>query len=114
METPPMLLPRFDPPAFLDDLNAQQRQAWSDFISQTFDEQMAGAPGHHFYDPMRTDTAADAQTAVITWTAFPRSVAVDATSDPDRWQTADGTRDVQDEYCEWSVTRDGAGKVLRV
>jgi hypothetical protein len=42
-------------------------------------------------------------------------VAVEASSDLDRWQTADGTRDLQDEYCEWSVTRDPAtNKVVRV
>jgi hypothetical protein len=110
-----MLLPQFDPPAFLNDLNATQKQSWSQFISQSLDTQMAGAQGHHFYNPMKTDTAADVQTAEISWKAFPRSVAVDATSDLDRWQTADGTRDVQDEYCEWSVTRDPAtNKVVRV
>src|SRR5262249_49987488 len=31
----------------------------------------------------------------------------------ERWKTADSTRDVQDEYCEWSVLR-SAGKIKRV
>jgi hypothetical protein len=110
-----MLLPRFDPPAFLNDLNNAQKQTWSNFISQSLDTEMANAPGNHFYNPTKTDTAADVQIAEISWTAFPRNVAVDTTSDPDRWQTADGTRDVQDEYCEWSVTRDPAtNKIVRV
>jgi hypothetical protein len=110
-----MLFPRFDPPAFLNDLNDAQKQAWSDFISQRLDNEMAHAPGHHFYNPMKTDTAPDVHPAEISWTAFPRSVTVDSTSDPDRWQTADGTRDVQDEYCEWSVTRDPAtNNIVRV
>jgi hypothetical protein len=110
-----MLLPRFDPPAMLNDLNDSQKKTWSDFISQSLDDEMAKAPGHHFYNPTKTDTANDVQTAEIKWTAFPRSVAVDATSDVERWQTADSTRDVQDEYCEWSVTRDQTThKILRV
>jgi hypothetical protein len=36
-------------------------------------------------------------------------------SDVQRWRRADASRDVQDEYCEWSVTRDAAsGKITRV
>jgi hypothetical protein len=110
-----VLLDRFDPPAFLNDLSAQAQLAWSDFISHSIDQEMTNNPSHHFYNPHVTDTAADVQSAEISWTAFPRNVALGATSDLDRWQTADSTRDVQDEYCEWSVTRDTAsGKITRV
>jgi hypothetical protein len=108
-----MLLPRFDPPGFLDDLNDTQKQAWSDFISQDLDGELPGASGNHFYNPVKTDTAPDVQTAEISWTAFPKRVSVSATSDPDRWQTADASRDVQDEYCEWSVARDPATMKIR-
>jgi hypothetical protein len=52
---------------------------------------------HHFYNPTKTDTPADVQTAEISWTAFPRIVAVHAPTDQARWQTADGSRNVQDE-----------------
>src|SRR5438552_3613360 len=112
-----MLLAAFDPPAFLDDLNATQKNQWSDFISRRVDSEMAdpGAAGHHYYSPIRTDTAADVQTAEISWSAFPRLVAITSPSDKVRWQTADGSRNVQDEYCEWSVTRDPvSNKITKV
>jgi hypothetical protein len=37
-----------------------------------------------------------------------------ATSQEQRWRVADRSRRVQDEYCEWSLERDGDGKVTRV
>ena len=111
-----MLLPRFDPPAFLNDFNDTQKAAWSKFISDRLDAEIAAAPGQHFYNPTKKDTANDVQTLEISWTAFPRAVAVNTPSDRMRWQTADGSRNVQDEYCEWSVTRAPATphKITRV
>jgi hypothetical protein len=32
-----LALTRFDPPGFLDDLNDQQRQQWSDFLTEQLD-----------------------------------------------------------------------------
>ena len=109
-----MLLPAFDPPAFLNDLTASQKKKWSNFISGRIDAEMAAAnaKGHHFYNATKKDTAADMQTAEISWTAFPRLVTINSSSDQARWQTADGSRNVQDEYCEWSVTRDPATKKI--
>jgi hypothetical protein len=76
---------------------------------------MAAATGHHCYNPTKKDTTADVQLAEISWSAFPRIVAVHSPSDQARWQTADGSRNVQDEYCEWSVTRDQASnKITKV
>jgi hypothetical protein len=70
---------------------------------------------NHYYNELRKPSAADVKTGEIPWTAFPRLVKTAAASDQERWQTADGSRDVQDEYCEWSVTRDaGSGKITRV
>jgi len=110
-----MLLAAFDPPGFLDDFTTAQKKQWSAFISDRIDLEMAAAEGHHFYNPTKEDTAADVQTAEISWTAFPRIVAVNAVSDRARWQTADGSRSVQDEYCEWNVTRDtGSNKITKV
>jgi hypothetical protein len=111
------LLPAFDPPGFVDDLTAGQKQQWSDFISGTVDSEMTSpnSGGHHFYNATKTDPGADVTTAEISWTAFPRKVQINSPSDKVRWQTADGTRDVQDEYCEWSVTRNpGTGKITKV
>lgn len=48
----------------------------------------------------------DAVEKDLTWTAFPRTVKINSISDVQRWRSADSSRDVQDEYCEWSVIRD--------
>ncbi|MGH3924752.1 MAG: hypothetical protein ACRDTT_18145, partial [Pseudonocardiaceae bacterium] len=50
----------------------------------------------------------------VHWTAFPRQVKVSSVSDRQRWTRADASRDLQDEYCEWSVTREPEGKITRV
>lgn len=108
------LLPQFDPPAFLDDFTAPQKDAWSQFISDDIDQEIATWPGNRFYNPTKTDTTPDAQTAVIRWTGFPRNVLISSPNDRARWTMADSSRDLQDEYCEWSVQRNAAGKILSV
>ena len=118
-----MPLAKFDPPAFLNDLPAAQLTGWSDLISGFFDAAREGdsvnlefdGPRHQFFNPTRVDFAADETELDIAWTAFPRNVKVTSVSDRIRWQRADASRDLQDEYCEWSVNRDAAtGKVTRV
>ena len=53
--------------------------------------------------------------AVISWNAFPRQVRSSSLSDKQRWRRADSDRNLQDEYCEWSVTRDPiTRKITRV
>ena len=110
------LLKALDPPAFLADLTAAQKKKWSKLISDQLDGELAhsGARGHHFYNPLVTDTAADVKSAEISWTAFPRQVQISAASDQQRWQEADASRDVQDEYCEWSIERDKKSKITKV
>jgi hypothetical protein len=110
------LLPAFDPPGFLDDLTPDQKPQWSAFISQTIDSEMIGSfsGGHHFYNATATDPGPTTM-AEVSWNAFPRRMAVNSRSDKVRWQTADGSRDVQDEYLEWSVTRDAeTSEITRV
>ena len=118
-----MKLPQFDPPGFLNELNAAQQTLWSRWISRRVNAAIAGRPDQvandsprpQFYNPVETDTADDKQTLVITWTAFPRNIQINSSSDRQRWSMADQTRDVQDEYCEWSVTRDPQSrKITRV
>jgi hypothetical protein len=112
-----MLLPQFDPPAFLNDFTPAQASAWSAFISASIDQQLAANLNNHYYNPTKTDTTADVVTTdpPIFWTAFPRLVQVNAPSDRARWMQADQSRDVQDEYCEWSVERDPhANKITKV
>ncbi|GAA2280382.1 hypothetical protein GCM10010430_77910 [Kitasatospora cystarginea] len=114
----------YGPPGNLDDLDDTGLKAWSMFIGDSVDQAIKGpdpsqvlndSPRSQFYDLTKTDTAADAQQATVTWTAFPRRIKVHSLSDIQRWQRADASRDVQDEYCEWSVTRDPAsGKITKV
>ena len=120
-----MLLSRFDPPGFLEDLTRDElKEAWSDFISELFDNAARGrpeeldfdGPREQFFNPTKVEIDdADAQSVDITWTAFPRNVTVNSVSDAQRWKRADASRDLQDEYCEWSVERDGdTNKITRV
>lgn len=116
-----MPIPRFDPPGNLTDLDEDGLEQWSAFISNTVDDAIAGRPDHtndapraQFYNLTKTDTADDVISQDVSWTAFPRQVKVSSVSDRQRWARADASRDVQDEYCEWSVTRGSDGKITRV
>ncbi|MQS16708.1 hypothetical protein F7Q99_32100 [Streptomyces kaniharaensis] len=116
-------LTTYAPPGNLTDLDPTGKKAWDAFISERVDEAVQGpdpsqvrhdSPRSQFYNLTKTDTAADATEATVTWTGFPRIIKINSISDVQRWQRADASRDVQDEYCEWSVTRDTAGKITRV
>jgi hypothetical protein len=120
-----MPLTKFDAPGFLTDLDAAGLQAWSDWIARQLDEARsldgrAGGlsnvgPRPHFFNPLTDPPAADAVEKDISWTAFPRIVKLQSISDKQRWRTADSSRDVQDEYCEWSIARDPqSDKITRV
>lgn len=107
-----MVSSRFDPPGGLTDLDETGLEQWSAFISVSVDAAIAGRPDHtndapraQFYNLTKTDTAEDATSQDISWIAFPRQVKVSSVSDRQRWTRADSSRDLQDEYCEWSVTR---------
>src|ERR1700730_9130283 len=115
------LLSQFDPPGLLDDLSPQQKVGWSQWISDQMDAAHAGrnrpfdSPRAQFFNPLKTPIADDAVEKVIEWIAFPRQVTVTSTSDVERWKRADSSRDLQDEYCEWSVERESdSGKIVRV
>jgi hypothetical protein len=118
-----MKLDKFDPPGFLEDFNDEQKAAWSQWVSEQFDVGVRGYPDNfdfdgpreQFYNPMKVETGPDAQSTDITWTGFPRNVQINSVSDRQRWRKADTSRDVQDEYCEWSVERDPEShKITRV
>ncbi|WP_051581604.1 hypothetical protein [Pseudonocardia acaciae] len=116
-----MVIPNFGPPGGLTDLDEKGLRQWSEFISTAVDAAIKGrtdhtndAPRAQFYNLTKTDTAEDAITQEVSWTAFPRQAKVNSVSDRQRWAKADSTRDVQDEYCEWSVTRGDDGKITRV
>lgn len=111
-----MLLPKFDPPGFLDDFTSEQADAWHRFISDSIDGAITGfpaecqfdAPRAQFFNQTKTGTDADAVEADIAWTAFPRNVKLGAVSEKQRLRIGDSSRDRQDEYCEWSVERDAS------
>ncbi len=118
-----MPLPAFDAPGFLDDLNDDQKKAWSEWISGQIDAAIDGdpvglefdAPRAQFFNPTKVDLAADVATLDIEWTAFPRNVQISSASNQQRWRRAESSRDLQDEYCEWSVDRDAnTDKITRV
>jgi hypothetical protein len=118
-----MALTQFDPPGFSDDLTAPQREAWSSWISEQLTEARERTdtnlknygPRLQFFNPLVQPPSADAVEKDISWAAFPRVIQVTSAGDKQRWQRADASRDVQDEYCEWSVERDTVnGKLTKV
>lgn len=116
-----MVIPRFDPPGGLTDLDEAGLEQWSAFLSASVDDAIAGrldhtndAPRAQFYNLTKTDTADDASVQEVSWIAFPRQIKVNSVSDRQRWTRADTSRDLQDEYCEWSVTRNRDGTITRV
>lgn len=117
-----MLLERFDPIGKVDDVGEEARAVWSDAVKEIFGQVMVGHPDElendspraQFYDPTEADTPEDAQEAEITWAAFPRQIQQNFPGDLQRWQRADASRQVQDEYLEWSATRDAKGRILKV
>jgi hypothetical protein len=117
-----MGLVTFDPPGFLDDFDDNQRRAWHNFISNNMDNAAAGhtertndSPRPQFFNPSKIEASADAVAEDVKWVAFPRIIQISSPADRARWRRADASRDVQDEYCEWSVKRDPVTqKITRV
>lgn len=117
---------RFDPPANIDDFDSipKQRDAWSEFLSVTFDREIQaveadlGVGKSQFYNPTNIDTTEPKIEPSITWTGFPALIKrKHPGNEQAAWQEADkplsnGER-VQDEYLEWFVTKQ-AGKIVRV
>ena len=116
-----MKISAFRPPADLQDFGAPHRAAWSSFISDSFNDRAKGdtsnpldSPRTQFFNPLGVALAADATEKAVTWSAFPKRIQLALPAGPARWRAADKSRDVQDEYCEWSVERDVTGKIKRV
>jgi hypothetical protein len=116
-----VLLDKFSPPAHLNELSANGLERWSAMLSELFDQAAAGnpeeptdSPRAQFFNPLKTEIAADAVEQGVSWTAFPKTVTVNTPVRRARWETADADRGVQDEYCEWAVERTADNKVRRV
>lgn len=107
-----MPLRKFAVPGNLKELSSPDLRAWSERLSDLFDA-VAAPAGRHFYNPTRSDTPSDASRASVTWPAAPGRLLSRRISPERRWEIADNDRSEQDEYCEWSVLRDG-DKITRV
>ena len=102
-------LARFSTPARLPDRSSD---AWSRTVAAIFSNYVGRFP--QFYDPIAKDTPADVQEPMISWVAFPAALRAAEPSQLERWKLADGDRNIQDEYCEWSVLRNSARKIARI
>lgn len=111
-------IPEFSPPGNLPELNDKNKQAWSDkYISQWMNDEIAGNvqgpyqkrdPLTQFFNGTISAYDTTQQPTGITWNAFPNQITVHYGGDNDlRWKIADSSRLLQDEYLEWSLSRDG-------
>jgi hypothetical protein len=117
------LVARFDTPASLHDLPAGSPfyDNWHNYIAGHLDASTPGTGGGEFYDASQTDVNIAGEHALV-WMAFPRRVLMPRRDDrtaafieADRTPGGDvGNRFVQDEYCEWRVARNAAGKITKV
>lgn len=114
---------KFDAPALLNEFSTlAERDAWSDEVSGYFDEGVAFNNGFtgvtsQFYNPVRTDTDTPFDEPVIDWPGFPKLVRSQFPGNQvGAWQAvqnAPNPRNLQDEYVEWHVIKQG-GKLARV
>jgi hypothetical protein len=122
-----MPLASFDPPGLLTDFDsiAHQGDAWSAFVSETFDEAVArvesdvGTGRSPYYNATKVDTDAQFASNTIRWKGFPLVIKSkhpgnlkEAYKEADTL-LANGERP-QDEYLEWYVERGAAGKITRI
>jgi hypothetical protein len=119
---PDYILSKFNPPAYLDDLKEELKDKWNELVKKWTNSAIKGFPDDYtfdgprfqYYDPTSTYTSGVKAEKDIVWTAFPNQVALRTVTDKQRWETADSSRDNQDEYCEWSVLRNSEGKITKV
>jgi hypothetical protein len=122
-----MLLAAFDPPGNVPDLapGSAEYRAWSAWISNAIDGEIAriesvlGAGRCQLYNPTKTATSEPAAELTINWEGFPmRFLRAHRENRVDAWRAADiflpGAARPQDEYLEWFVHRNAAGKISRV
>jgi len=137
-----MKLDRFNPPANINDFPSDPAKAeklrgdWSQNIGRWTTTAIIGDPWDLqydkdrtiYYNPVTTDMPEGVLDTPITWNAFPNRIrhTFPSVADPmeyyrmadqgvpDPTYTPTGDRGWQDEYCEWSVTRNADGKMVRV
>jgi hypothetical protein len=120
------ILPRFDPPAFVADVpaGAPFYNRWSAYLSTLIGGTTPGDNGGAFFNPTLTDVTIAGEKP-LTWMGFPRDVLLSAANRDNRiaaFQQADEIalapaarrRNPQNEYFEWRVDRNGAGKITKI
>jgi hypothetical protein len=114
---PMALLPQFDTPASLRDMPVGHAfyGGWHNYLEGKLTPDIRpGSTGGEFYDPSKVDVDVLAERSLV-WMAFPRALMVAGNRDDRRMAfTLGETRDFQEEYCEWHVTRNPAGKISKV
>lgn len=124
------LLPRFDAPGNATDFagDANLIKGWSDKMSGFFDQAVVRVKKilktnpSQFYNPLTTSTDAPSAERIIDWPGFPRALLLKHGADrrkafveaEELVVTPRGTFRPQDEYLEWHVTKNAAGKITRV
>jgi hypothetical protein len=103
-------LARFSTPAKLPDADPD---AWNRRLRELMEPYLDGSLPQ-FYDPTQKNTPASAAHHMVAWVAFPATLRAQVPSQRERWKLADGDRGLQDEYCEWAVTRNSARKITKV
>ena len=103
-------LARFSPPANLPDANPDD---WNRRVRGLLARYVDGSLPQ-FYDPTQKNTPASAPRPMVSWVAFPATLRATIPSQLERWKRADRNRQLQDEYCEWAVTRNAARKITKV
>jgi hypothetical protein len=128
-----MKITRFDPPGNIDDFGTDDalKARWSAEMSRNFDVGVAsvtrflntqGGGTCQFYNPVtqgRTDPDLPLAAGDIPWNGFPKRFLSTGPGQPTQFQAAEpvlapGENRPQDEYLEWHVTRNAAGKIVSV
>ena len=109
------VLTQFSAPAYLTDFTPENAKRWSsEYVSPRMTLEATLPQVTQFYNELKSGWGDTPTRADISWVGFPNTVRNDHGSDRARWRRADETRDVQDEYCEWSVLRDKNNRIVRV
>ena len=110
------LVTRFDTPASLRDLPAGSvfYDNWHAYLAGSLAASTPGSGGGEFYDASEVDVNVLRSARLSGWPS--RAALMVATHRDDRRAAfvAGEVRDVQNEYCEWRVTRNAAGKITKV
>lgn len=126
-----MRIPRFDPPGFVDDLAGDplSEGAWNQELSDHFTagatrlrlfHAQLGIGVSQFYNPLTEELSDEDVLQDITWNGFPKRFTSTTPGQPNNYAAAEptplptGRARPQDEYLEWHVVRNAAGKITSI